>query len=90
MPVKRSKRFNGELLEIIKFVAKNNPKNARGFYNQILEHVQTLIDNPKKGRPTEKGNRELIYKGYVIPYFLDEENILILGIFSQNEWKQDS
>ena len=90
MPVKRSKRFNGELLEIIKFIAKNNPKNARSFYNQILAHVQTLIDNPKKGRLAEKGSRELIYKGYVIPYFLDGRNILILGIFSQNEWNQDS
>ena len=90
MPVKRSKRFNGELLEIIKFIAKNNPKNARRFYNQILAHVQTLTDNPKKGRPAENGSRELIYKGYVIPYFIDGESILILGIFSQNEWKQDS
>jgi len=84
--VNRSKRFNQELLVITKFIAKSNPKNARGFYEDIKTFVETLIDNPRKGRPTENGSRELIHRGYTIPYLIDGENIVIMGIFNQNEW----
>ncbi len=87
--VKRSKRFNKELLEITKFIAKDSPKNARKFYESVRTFVTTLIDNPHKGRPTEDGGRELIYKGYTIPYLIDGENIVILGIFNQNEWSRE-
>lgn len=86
MRVNRSKRFNQELLVITKFIAISNPKNARSFYEEIRAFVETLIDNPRKGRPTENGNRELIHKGYTIPYLIDGEDIVILGIFNQNEW----
>jgi len=84
--VNRSKRFNQELLVITKFIAISNPKSARSFYEEIRAFVETLIDNPRKGRPTENGNRELIHKGYTIPYLIDGEDIVILGIFNQNEW----
>jgi plasmid stabilization system protein ParE len=87
--VNRSKRFNQELLVITKFIAISNPKNARSFYEGVKKFVETLIDNPRKGRPTEDGNRELIHKGYTIPYLIDCENIVVLGIFNQNEWSKE-
>ncbi|MDP2850305.1 MAG: type II toxin-antitoxin system RelE/ParE family toxin [Sulfuricurvum sp.] len=87
--VNRSKRFNQELLVITKFIAISNPKNARSFYEDVKTFVETLIDNPRKGRPTEDGNRELIHKGYTIPYLIDGEDIVILGIFNQNEWSRE-
>lgn len=33
--------------------------------------------------------RELIFEGHMIPYRVDtlKENIVILGIFNENEWK---
>lgn len=87
--VSRSKRFNKELLEITKFIAKDSSKNARQFYEAVRTFVETLIDHPRKGRPTEDGNCELIYKGYTIPYLIDGEEIVILGIFNQNEWSKE-
>ena len=84
MQVKRSQRFNKELLEITKFIAKDSPKNARKFYESVRAFVTTLIDNPHKGRPTE-----LIYKGYTIPYLIDGDDIVIMGIFNQNEWSRE-
>ncbi len=89
MRVSRSKRFNKELLEITKFIAKDSPKSARQFYEGVRAFVETLMDHPRKGRPTENGNRELIYKGYTIPYLIEGEDIVILGIFNQNEWSKD-
>lgn len=87
--VKRSKRFNQDLLVITKFIAENNPKNARQFYESVRAFVPKLIDHPYKGRPTEDGGRELIYKGYTIPYVIDGDDIVIMGIFNQNEWIVD-
>ena len=87
MRVSRSKRFNQELLEITKFIATNNPKNGRNFYEGVRAFVEKITDHPHKGRLSNDGNRELIHKGYTIPYLVDEENIVILGIFNQNEWK---
>lgn len=87
--VKRSKRFNQELLEITKFIAKDSPKNARKFYESVRAFVPRLIDNPYKGRPTEEDGRELIYKGYTISYLIDGDDIVIMGIFNQNEWSRE-
>lgn len=87
--VKRSQRFNKELLEITKFIAKDSPKNARKFYESVRAFVPSLIDNPYKGRPTEEGGRELIYRGYTIPYIIDGDDIVIMGIFNQNEWSRE-
>ncbi len=50
--------------------------------------IDSLIENPRKGRNAKNESRELVYKGYTIPYVIDDENIIILGIFNQNEWKQ--
>ncbi|MDP3466047.1 MAG: type II toxin-antitoxin system RelE/ParE family toxin, partial [Sulfuricurvum sp.] len=61
-------------------------KAAKEFLGKVKAHIETLTDNPRKGRLSHDGNRELIHKGYTIPYLVDDESIVILGIFNQNEW----
>jgi plasmid stabilization system protein ParE len=87
LQVKKSDRFKSEIKQIVKFIGQSNPKNAERFYYSLMEHLDSLVDHPRKGRATEDGSRELIHKGYTIPYFIDKDNIIILGIFNQNEWK---
>lgn len=86
MRVRKSNRFKNELKQIVKFIGESNPKNAERFYYVLMDRLDSLVDHPRKGRATENGGREMIYKGYTIPYLIDEENIIILGIFNQNEW----
>lgn len=86
MQVRKSNRFKNELKQIVKFIGGSNPKNAERFYYTLMGRLDSLLDHPKKGRANEDGGRELIYRGYTIPYLIDEENIVILGIFNQNEW----
>jgi toxin ParE1/3/4 len=86
LQVRKSNRFKNELKQIVKFIGESNPKNAERFYYGLMDRFDSLLDHPKKGRANEDGGRELIYKGYTIPYLIDEENIVILGIFNQNEW----
>jgi plasmid stabilization system protein ParE len=54
-----------------------------------MERLDSLVDHPRKGRPTEDGGRELIYKGYTIPYLIDGDEIVVMGIFNQNQWSKE-
>lgn len=89
MQVRKSNRFKNELKQIVKFIGESNPKNAERFYYALMDRLDSLIDHPKKGRANKDCGRELIYKGYTIPYLIDKENIVILGIFNQNEWSKE-
>ena len=88
MRIRRSSRFENELGEIIDYIAKDKKSAAKAFNRNLQSAIETLIDHPNKGRLNEDGYRELVHKGYTVPYLIDDENILILGIFNQNEWKQ--
>lgn len=81
-----SPRFEREALIAYEFIAKDKLKAAKEFLAKVKVHIETLTDQPRKGRLNDDGNRELMHKGYAIPYLIDEENIVILGIFNQNEW----
>lgn len=86
MKLIRSNQFKNELQKILSFIAKDKKTAAKKFNHELQNILDTLTDHPYKGRPTENGNRELIHKGYTIPYLIDGEDIVILGIFNQNEW----
>lgn len=87
MRIRRSGRFEHELGEIIDYIAKDKKNAAKAFNRNLQSAIETLIDHPNKGRLSDEGNRELIHKGYTVPYLIDGDNIVILGIFNQNEWK---
>lgn len=83
----RSDRFKDELKAIVTFITKDKRSAAKKFNRDLQEIIESLIDNPRKGRMTKNESRELVYKGYTIPYIIEGEYIVILGIFNQNEWK---
>lgn len=62
-------------------------------YEIELNSILDLPHFPYKCRQSQKSTdiniRELVFEGYIIPYRVDalKEKIVILGIFSENEWK---
>ncbi len=86
MNIIRSSQFKVEIKAILQYIAKDKKSAARDFSRKLQLLIDSLPDNPKKGRLAQEGHRELIYKGYVLPYLIDDEKIVILGIFNQNEW----
>ena len=90
MRIRRSGRFEQELGEIVDYIAKDKKSAAKAFNRSLQFAIETLADHPNKGRSNDDGYRELVYKGYTIPYLVDDENIVILGIFNQNGWKFNS
>lgn len=89
MQVKKSNRFKSEIKQIVRFIGESSPKSAEQFYFTLMERLDSLVDHPRKGRPTEDGGRELIYKGYTIPYLIDGDDIIVMGIFNQNQWSKE-
>ena len=47
-----------------------------------------MLTFPHIGRMRDENIRELIHKGYVIPYFINDDEINILGIYKENEWRE--
>ncbi|MDP3119293.1 MAG: type II toxin-antitoxin system RelE/ParE family toxin [Sulfuricurvum sp.] len=93
MYVNTSYRYEIELNNILDFIGENNPRNALNFARKLEAKINDLPHFPYKCRQSQKSMdtniRELIFEGYIIPYRVDtlKENIVILGIFSENEWK---
>ena len=87
MVIKRTARFNRELKAVFDFIAKDSPSRAQGFVSKLLDAVELLSDNPRLGRAVTDDKRELIAKGYVIPYAIEDDVIYVLGIYGSNEWQ---
>ncbi len=84
-------RFDDELLVILDFIALDSPRRALEFYDTLMIKLNNIPENPFMYRKREnmEDTRELIYKGYTIPIYIDEEKkkLFILGIFNQNLWE---
>ncbi len=63
------------------------------FFDTIIVKIKAIPKNPYMHRQRKFFNdgktRELIFKGYTVPFYIDDDNnkIIILGIFNQNIWK---
>jgi plasmid stabilization system protein ParE len=92
MTIKKSIRFDDELQTIALFIALDNPSKALNFIDDITSKIENILHNPFSHRSRESSKdtytRELIFKGYTVPYYIDieKDKIIILGIFNQNEW----
>ncbi len=94
MQIKQTARFLQELETIIDFIAQDSVERALGFQDALIQEIYRLPKNPYICRKSTKANdeniRDLIYKGYVIPFRinLEKEQIEILGVFNQNLWEE--
>ena len=61
------------------------------FNDELEEKLQNIKTMPYMYRQSKKANdkniRDMVFKKYVIPYKVKEDEILVLGIFSQNIWE---
>ena len=83
--------FNPEFVEhfmgIWSYIADDNEDAANRFEKQLREKLNLLMHFPHKFRVSlyyeDENIRDYIFKGYTIPYLVDEENdlIVVLDIF---------
>jgi len=85
-----SSDFNYRLNNILDFISKDSTSRARKFRSDLMEKINKTAYMPHKHRKSTMANderiRDLIFKSYVIPFLIDEENdtIEILSIYGRN------
>ena len=93
MILEKSDRFKEEFEVIVDFIALDSINRALIFYDEIIAKINKITENPylHRKRPSlnDDNVRELIYKGYTVPFEIDTKNnkIIVLGIFNQNLWQ---
>ena len=79
MVITTSPRFESEI--------KDSKERAKKFRKEISAKINNLLVFPHIGRKKDNNRRELIYKGYIVPYFINNDEILLLGIYKENLWE---
>ena len=91
MVIKYKPKFERELKIIFDFIAKDSLNRAREFRNELIAKIERTAQTPficrKSINFNDESIRDLIFKGYVIPYLIDDEVIYMLGIYKANEWE---
>lgn len=90
MKVARSSTFKTQLKEILYHIAQDSPGNAKAFNRGISDTLLSLPNMPYKYRQSiyfdDQNIRDCIYKGYVIPYLIEENLITVIGIV---KWRKE-
>ncbi len=79
--------FTTNLKDILKFIAKDSKTKAFNFNSQLFYHINGIVNMPYKFRKSKyyysDNVRDFIFKGYTIPYLIDENHklIVLLDIF---------
>jgi len=84
--IKKDEHFKKQLRKVYDFISFDSKYYAKKFNKNLQQKVEALPHMPYKFRQSiyfdDEQIRDLIYKGYTIPYLIDEENkiIVLLGI----------
>jgi plasmid stabilization system protein ParE len=80
-------KFTANFNEIWSYIAKDSVYKANNFKQQLKSKIEDIIHFPYKFRQSlhysYESIRDFIFKGYTIPYMIDEDEncIIILDIF---------
>ncbi|MDD2652884.1 MAG: type II toxin-antitoxin system RelE/ParE family toxin [Sulfurimonas sp.] len=89
MQIVKDRKFLTSLQSTLEFIAKDSLHQALLFNSELNEKMNSLEFMPFKFRKSlyhaDANIRDLIYKGYCIPYLVEDEKIVILNIFKSNQ-----
>ena len=91
MTINLTKDFLNDLDSIFDFIAQDSIENAVKFKDDLYDEISKIAFMPYRFRKNQIANkdtiRDLIFKGYVVPFAINEEYIEILGIYKTNLWE---
>ena len=83
-----TEHFIESLGKIVDFIAKDSEARADKFADDVFAAIQSATFMPKKHRKNEflgdENARDIIFKGYVITYRINEKSIEVLLIYKEN------
>jgi toxin ParE1/3/4 len=69
-------RAEADLEGIADFIARDNPRRAKSFVQEMRARCASLVHHPWQGRPApgiHEGVRTLTYRGYLIFYRIEND-----------------
>jgi len=96
MQVVYAPRFRDDMIELWRYIADESPARAYRLRDEIKARTASLVDFPYMYRRSiyfeTPAIRDLIIKGYVLPYRIDEtaRAITVLGITKYRKNFQES
>ena len=92
MRLKISKSFKDKLNDQVEFIAKDKPSAARKFKSEIVQRIKEIPQMPYKNRKSiffdREDIRDLIYKGYIVVYKINEREKTI-EVFGFTKYEED-
>ncbi|ARR00924.1 type II toxin-antitoxin system RelE/ParE family toxin [Campylobacter porcelli] len=76
-------RYENKMQDIFNFIAPD--RKGKKFHLNLSAKIKNLLIFTYIGRIRSD---KLIYKGYVITYTINNNEISILGIYQENEWNE--
>lgn len=80
--------FYEALGEIENFIANDSPARARAFHKELITSINSLTFMPKRCRKSllfdDENVRDLIFKGYILPFEITDKYIKVLYIYKAN------
>ena len=83
--------FTNNLKDILRFIAQDSKQRAQDFNASLLKKLKMLPTHPYKFKKSFYYDsihvRDFVFKGYTIPYLIDETKhmIVLLDIFKWSE-----
>ncbi len=88
--------FEERFASILAYIGKDSIDASLRFEDKLFEHLDVLVQFPYKFRKSlyyhDEQIRDFVFKGYTIPYLIDEKSdvIVVLDIFKwTNRQKED-
>jgi plasmid stabilization system protein ParE len=85
MTIIRSTNYVDKLDVILDFIAQDSFTRTEDFLNKLDHKINSIPNFPYKHRKSihhkDENVRDLIFNGYTISYFIEDEQIIILDIF---------
>lgn len=87
MRISRKQEYLLSLKDIMIYISEDSKNRSLNFKSELDHKINNLVNFPYKFKQSiyypDENTRDMIFKGYTIPYFIDEQNqqIIILDIF---------
>jgi plasmid stabilization system protein ParE len=92
MKIKITKGFRDKLNAQVDYIAKDKPVAARKFKNDVVNKIKNIPTMPFGNRKSiffdRDDIRDLVFKGYVIVYKVNQE-LQEIEIFGFTKWQED-
>ena len=84
--------FTDKLNDQVDYIAKDKPSAARKFKNDLLKRIREIPDMPFANRKSiffdREEIRDLIFKGYIVVYLVDNKKEIIT-VFGFTKYKEN-